>query len=258
MEETAYRQFIELQRDHFWFVGRRRIFFHLLDRELSSRNGMQVLDVGCGAGGMLLPLSRYGAVSGIDTSPELVELCRARGFDRVSVGSAYDLPAETGSLDLITLFDTIEHVPDDARVLSECRRALAPGGLLFLSVPAYQFLYANNDRVAHHQRRYTARGLRRRLLEAGFSSPRVSYFNTLLFPAILPAVLAKKLAERIRDPGDATNLSVGVPPALNRALAATMGFERHLLTRFRLPFGHSLIAIARPAAVAGSSPRVLR
>jgi hypothetical protein len=32
---------------------------------------------------------------------------------------------------------------------------------------------------------------------------------------------------------------------LNRALAATMGSERHLLSRFSMPFGHSLIAIAR-------------
>jgi SAM-dependent methyltransferase len=250
MEDTAYRQFIELERSHFWFVGRRRIFFHLLDRELDGRRDLEVLDVGCGAGGMLEPLARYGRVTGIDNSPELVEFCHERGFEQVQLGSAYELPVPDASVDLITLFDTVEHVPDDLRALRECRRALAPGGLLFISVPAYQFLYANNDRVAHHERRYTARGLHRRLLEAGFPSPRVTYFNTLLFPAILPAVLAKKATERIRDPGDATNLSVRIPPALNRALAATMGSERHLLSRVRLPFGHSVIAIARAPAAA--------
>jgi SAM-dependent methyltransferase len=252
VEDTAKRQFIELERDHFWFVGRRRIFFHLLDRELGGRRELRVLDVGCGAGGMIEPLARYGRVTGIDNSPELVAFCHERGFDQVQVGSAYELPVADGSVDLITLFDTIEHVPDDLRVLRECRRALSPGGVLFLSVPAYQFLYANNDRVAHHERRYTARGLRRRLVDAGFASPRVTYFNALLFPAILPAVLAKKLTERIRDPGDATNLSVRIPPALNRTLAAAMGSERHLLTRIRLPFGHSLIAIARAPGVAES------
>ncbi len=83
VEETAYRQFIELERTHFWFVGRRRIFLHLLERELDGRTDLQVLDVGCGAGGMLGPLSRYGAVKGIDTSPDLVEFCHSRGFDRV-------------------------------------------------------------------------------------------------------------------------------------------------------------------------------
>lgn len=194
---------------------------------------------------MLTPLGRYGQVRGIDTSQELVEFCRSRGFEHVQVGSVYELPADSGSVDLITLFDTIEHVPNDGRALRECRRALAPGGVLFVSVPAYQFLYANNDRIAHHERRYTARRLRRTLAAAGFEPTRITYFNTLLFPAILPAVLAKKLIERVRDPGEETNLSHPVRPAVNRALAATMGSERHLLTRLNFPFGHSIIAIAR-------------
>ena len=135
-------------------------------------------------------------------SPELVEFCHRRGFPDVVVGSAYELPAEAGSVDLVTLFDTIEHVPDDDRALREARRVLAPNGLVFISTPAYQFLYANNDRVAHHERRYTARKLREKLLGAGLRPVKITYFNTLLFPAILPAVLAKKVGERLRDPGD--------------------------------------------------------
>lgn len=246
MDETAYRQFVELEESHFWFVGRRRIFMHLLDGALNGRADLRVLDVGCGAGGMLAPLARHGHVTGIDTSAELVSFCRERGFSDVAVGSAYELPAPAAAVDLITLFDTIEHVPDDRRVLAECRRALAPGGLLFISVPAYQFLYANNDRVAHHVRRYTARELRRKLLAADFAPVKITYFNTLLFPIILPVVLLKKLRERFSDPGDTTNLSHGMPPPLNRALAATMGSERHLVARGRLPFGHSIVAIATP------------
>jgi ubiquinone/menaquinone biosynthesis C-methylase UbiE len=226
-------------------VGRRRIFFELLDREMGGRADATVLDVGCGAGGMLEPLSRYGEVTGVDMQQELVDFCHERGFPNVVRGHAYDLPAADGSIDLLTLFDTIEHVPDDARVLREVRRVLKPGGLVFISVPAYQFLYANNDRVAHHERRYTARRLRARLHDAGLRPTQITYFNTLLFPAILPAVLAKKAVERVSDPGDRTNLSHAMNPALNRALAATMGSERHLLRRTSFPFGHSIIAIAR-------------
>jgi SAM-dependent methyltransferase len=243
LEETANRQFVELERTHFWFAGRRRIFFALLDDLLDGRGAIRILDVGCGAGGMLEPLSRYGTVTGVDMSPELVEFCHQRGFANVVVGSAYELPAGDGSVDLVTLFDTIEHVPDDDRALREARRVLAPGGLVFISTPAYQFLYANNDRVAHHERRYTARRLRQKLLAAHLQPVKITYFNTLLFPAILPAVLAKKAGERLRDPGDRTNLSHSVRPLLNRGLAAIMGSERHLLARASMPFGHSLIAI---------------
>ena len=244
MDEVAVRQFVELEENHFWFVGRRRIFFTLLDQQLDGRDDLAVLDVGCGAGGMMGPLSRYGHVRGIDVSEELLEVCRSRGFD-VQLGDAYDLPAEAGSVDLITLFDTIEHIPDDVRVLRECRRALRPGGLVFISVPAYGFLYAQQDRIVHHQRRYTARELRMKLADAELSLVKVSYFNTLLFPAILPAVLAKKAKERFSGPTDETNLSHEIPKPLNRALAATMGGERRLLTKVSFPFGHSLIAMAR-------------
>jgi SAM-dependent methyltransferase len=245
LEEAANKQFVELERTHFWFVGRRRIFFHMLDRELAGRGPLQILDVGCGAGGMLQALARYGRVKGVDTSAELVEFCRGRGFDDVVLGDACDLPADDRSVDLVTLFDTIEHIPDDDRALRECRRVLAPDGRVFISTPAYQFLYANNDRVAHHERRYSARGLRRRLVGAGLDPVKVTYFNTLLFPVILPAVLVKKAQERMSNPGDRTNLSHAMHPLMNRALAATMGSERHVLARTTFPFGHSIIAIAR-------------
>ncbi len=247
MEETANRQFVELERTHFWFVGRRAIFFPLIAGQFPGRGALRVLDVGCGAGGMLDELSRLGEVHGIDPSPELVELCHRRGYPNVRLGSAHQLPVESGTVDLLTMFDTIEHIADDVGALREARRALAGDGRLFISTPAYQFLYANNDRVAHHERRYTVRGLGGKLRAAGLEPVRLTYFNTLLFPAILPAVLAKKLQERYVPPGDRTNLSHTLPPLVNRALAAVMSSERRLLEQRDLPFGHSIIAIAQPA-----------
>lgn len=244
MQETAYRQFIELEDEHFWFVGRRRIFIHLLAGQLGGRGDARILDVGCGAGGMLGPLAQFGEVSGVDTSQELVRFCQERGFSRVERASAYELPGED-RFDLVTLFDTLEHISDDVRALRECRRVLKPGGLLLASVPAYQFLFANNDRIAQHQRRYTAKVLCGRLTQAGFEPVRLTYFNTLLFPLILPLVLLKKVQERFSAPDDSTNLSHRIPAPINRALAATMSSERHLLKRVSMPFGHSLIAMAR-------------
>jgi ubiquinone/menaquinone biosynthesis C-methylase UbiE len=245
VDETANRQFIELEATHFWFVGRRAIFSSLLAHELDGANDLRVLDVGCGAGGMLGLLQRFGEVWGVDSSPALLEQCRRRGFQTVRLGNAERLPVRDGTVDLLTLFDTLEHIEDDTGVLRECHRALAPGGLLFISTPAYQFLYSNNDRVAHHVRRYTAHELRGKLIDAELPPRRITYFNTLLFPVILPAVLLAKASERARDPGERTNLSWRLPPKVNDALAATMSAERRLLARWNLPFGHSLIAIAR-------------
>ena len=155
MEPKAYETFAQLEDSHFWFVARKKIFFDLLDRVVAGRVDLRVLEIGCGTGGMLGPLSRYGDVHGLDISHDCMQFCRERGFARMVTGSGYQLPYADNSFDLVTLFDTIEHIPDDRQVLEEARRVLRPGGQVFISTPAYQFLYSQNDRIAHHCRRYT-------------------------------------------------------------------------------------------------------
>lgn len=248
MEASVYEQFAELEKNHFWFRGRRRIFFDLLDRELGERRDLQVLEVGCGAGGMLAPLSRYGTVHGLDISHEYLGYCRQRGFDRVVTGSGLELPFEDASFDLVALFDAIEHIPDDRRVLEEVRRVLRPDGLVFISVPAYQFLFSQNDRLVHHQRRYTRRRLGALIESAGLHPSKLTYFNAFLFPLIVPAVLVLKLKESLFGlPDDQTNLSHSFAKPISDTFAWIMGSERHLLRHTEFPFGHSLIAIARIA-----------
>jgi SAM-dependent methyltransferase len=244
MDARAVRQFVELENTHFWFRGRRAIFMAVLAERLKGRSDLDIYDVGAGAGGFLGPLARFGTVTGFDDSPELVAFCHERGFTDTVLAGLPALGVPDASADLVTLFDVIEHIEDDVGALREVRRVLRPGGLVFISTPAYQVLYANNDRVAHHQRRYTAGLLDRRIRAAGLRPARISYFNTLLFGLIAPAVLAGKLAERVRPAGDATNLSVTIPAPVNEALARVMSSEAHWLTRANLPVGHSLIALA--------------
>ena len=252
MERAAFDLFASLQADHWWFRGRRTLYTalleHVLRRDLQrAPRGLRVLDVGCGAGGWLQPLSVFGTVTGIELDEPSIRFCREHELHRTLVGRVDALPVPPASHDLVCLWDVIEHTPDDLQVLAEARRALRPGGHLVLSVPAYQFLYANNDRVAHHYRRYTRGRLVRQLQAAGFSVRKATYVNTLLGIGIIPAVLLIKLKEGLArvpdDPGN--NLSIRVPRPLNTALAAVFGSERHLLRHVDAPFGHSLFAVAR-------------
>jgi SAM-dependent methyltransferase len=253
MEAHVYEQFARLQESHFWFRGRRAIFFDLIERALArggaagngNGHGRELLEIGCGAGGMLAPLARYGRVTGLDIAVDYLQHCKSRGFPRMVAGSGYELPFADGGFDVVALFDTIEHIPDDRRVLEEVKRVLRPGGIVFVSVPAYQFLYSQNDRVVHHQRRYTARGLRRVLEAAGLRPQKVTYFNTFLFPLILPAVLVLKLKERLVGlaPGQ-THLNHQFVEPVNDLFAGVMSSERFWLRNMEFPFGHSLIGIA--------------
>lgn len=250
MERTVYEQFAELEKTHFWFRGRRAIFFDLIERALrgQSTNGhweRRILEIGCGAGGMLGPLSRFGRVTGLDVAHDYLGYCRERGHQQVVNGSGYELPFADRTFDVVALFDTIEHIPDDRRVLAEVRRVLRPGGLVFVSVPAYQFLYSQNDRVAHHLRRYTRRQLREVMAAAGLTPRKLTYFNTFLFPLILPALGVLILKERLLGlPQYQTNLSHQFSKPVNELFTRAMSAERWWLRHIDFPFGHSLIGMA--------------
>jgi SAM-dependent methyltransferase len=249
MEATAYRQFLELEASHWWFRGRRSVYFGLLEHHLRHTRPARILDLGCGMGGFLQGLSRIGRrVVPSDVSLESLGHCAERGFKSGVLSSGYALPFADGSFDLVCMFDAIEHIPDDERVMREVARVLAPGGHVFVSVPAYQFLFANNDRVAQHQRRYTRRRLARVFEQAGLAVERNTHSNVLLFPLILPAVLAIKALEAVvprkLDP-DHTNLSWPIPGFVHDVLHACFAAELVLSRRFDWPAGHSIAAIAR-------------
>jgi SAM-dependent methyltransferase len=205
---------------------------------------LRILEIGCGAGGLLGPLQRYGTVHGIDIDRDYIDFCRKRGFDRVLCGSGYELPFPDASFDLVCLFDTIEHIPNEADALREIHRVLKPGGRAFFSVPAYQWLWSQNDRIAHHCRRYTAHRLKRALRTAGFRIRRTTYFNSFLFPMIAPAIVTLKLREFFGLlPANYNNTSVHLPATINSIFKFIMSSERWVLRWVSFPAGHSLIAI---------------
>ena len=137
MEATAYQQFLELEREHWWFRGRRTVYLGLLEHHLGGERPPRILDLGCGVGGFLGGLARLGGrVFPTDISAESLVRCRERGFPGGVVSSGYALPYATAAFDLVCLFDAIEHIEDDARVLREVARILKPGGLVMLTQSA--------------------------------------------------------------------------------------------------------------------------
>jgi SAM-dependent methyltransferase len=245
MDEAFYPAYYELEGRHWWFLGRRRLFLRLLEQRFPpDARPIDVLDFGCGTGAFLEHLDRFGTVSAVDADPSAVAFCHTRGRSEVTlVPPGAPLPFRDGAFDLVTTLDVIEHVDDDVAALAELRRVLRPGGRLLVAVPAFMFLWGKQDEVSHHRRRYTARTLRRALADAGFGVDRMSYFNTILFPPIAAVRLGRRL---LRRPGSAqSDFDLG-PAALNRALGAVFGAEADVVARRDLPFGVSLLAVARP------------
>jgi SAM-dependent methyltransferase len=229
----------ENDRRHWWFRGRLAVLLAVLRRTL-PRRPLRVLELGCGSGNVLDALREFGEVVGMETHPALAAAARAAGLDVRAGTLPGDEVVPRAWADVVLLLDVIEHVDDDAAALQAARVALAPAGHLVVTVPAYPWLWSRHDVRLGHRRRYTARTLRRAVESAGFRVERVTYFNTLLFPAVVAARLAKRAAG-----GEGHDLVL--PPApVNRALAGIFAFERHVVSRMSLPLGTSLLLLARP------------
>jgi len=124
--------------------------------------------------------------------------------------------------------------------LREMRRVLRPGGFCLLFVPAFMFLWGVQDDVSNHRRRYTADELKAKLKEAGFTIERASYANITFFgPILLGRWLMRLTGLR---PASENNVNMGM---LNGLLGSIFGAESRWLQRMNLPFGVSIICVAR-------------
>src|SRR5688500_20005542 len=145
MQSHHYPILYQVEESHWWYVGRRRIIQSLVERICRTLNtaNPRILDVGCGTGANLKMLAAYGRTEGVDISEQAVDFCRERGLDSVKLGAIEELPYESGSFDLVTALDVVEHLDDDVAGLREVRRVLRPDGRVLLFVPAFMFLWGD-------------------------------------------------------------------------------------------------------------------
>ena len=95
------------------------------------RHGSSLLDLGCGEG-MLALLKRKGiALTGVDLSPEFLQLARHNGYDVTCVAELSSLPFEDASFDYVASLDLFGHIAfeDKDAVIAEIKRVLRPGGV---------------------------------------------------------------------------------------------------------------------------------
>jgi len=239
MNPDEYTRMYEMEDRYWWFVARRRIALKLLVRYLRAPSGV-LLDVGCGTGVVLKELEKLGEPAGLDMSAIALEYCQQRGLTRLIRGDATAMPIRPNQCSAIVGLDVFEHIDRDGAAFEEAFHGLAPGGILVLSVPAFQRLWGPHDIALMHFRRYTRPVLRDRLERAGFQIERLSYSVFLLFPIV---VVVRFFEKRRKGPAKAS--LVALPRWINSILIGIQAFEALLISVVSLPWGSSLIAVAR-------------
>jgi SAM-dependent methyltransferase len=238
----TYEILYRTEETHWWLAARRSIVLDWIRQRYPGRHDLDMLDAGCGTGLMLQELKVLGMAEGVDISEEALQFCRKRGLENVRNADLMDLPFEDGRFDFVTALDVLEHLDDDTGALQEFRRVLKPGGRIFIFAPAHRWLWSLQDEVSHHKRRYVARTLREAVVSAGLEVERQTYVSTFLLPVIFLGRQWLKVRRRFREYDTENDLH---PKWSNGMLRSIFQFEIPILRRTNMPFGASLLCVAR-------------
>lgn len=234
-----------MEARHFWFLARREVILDAIRRAVPDWRDRPLFDIGCGTGGLLAYLADSGVpVAGAcDAHERALEIARGRLDASLVLVDEGRPPALGPGQRFLGYFDVLEHLDDDVGALAWAYSVLEPGGYLALTVPAHPFLFDDMDRLACHRRRYRRGELGRKLRQAGFEVKRLTHFMAPLVPLLALTRRLRRLGGSRRAVQKEAELRL--VPGLNGILRAALKVERLALRRARMPFGSSLLAVAR-------------
>jgi SAM-dependent methyltransferase len=235
---------------HFWFRGFRVFVTPLLRQAAADRRAVRLLDCGCGTGANLALLDTFGRAYGFDLTEIGLRIGRESGRTRLARATVTAVPFPTAAFDIVTSFDVLYSLSDgdETAAISEMFRVLRPGGVAVVNVAAMRVLRGDHSVLSREVRRYSRDDLRMRLERAGFAIDRLTYTNATLFPPLaLARLIQRRRGLRVESEADA---EISVPPwPINAVMTGLLRIEALWLRAFDLPFGSSVLCLARkPAA----------
>jgi SAM-dependent methyltransferase len=244
----------EVEARSFWCRTRNRILRRVFDRFVDRDRSIDVLEIGCGIGGVLRELRHVPNVRLTGSEIYLAGLRYAHtalpdiNFIQLD---ATKMPFRE-EFDVVGAFDVLEHIKDDEHAIRGVHQALKPAGLFVVTVPQYPWMWSRLDEIVRHKRRYSRSDLVDKLEGAGFVVMYVTSFVTTLFPLMLLARLRSRqrahAADDIDAPDDRAAFAeeVILPGPINWSFDKIMRIdELALRLGFTLPFGGSLLVVAR-------------
>lgn len=245
----GYEACFEIEDQSFWFKHRNICIIELV-KKFPPRGKGPIFDVGGGNGFVAKGLADAGwGVVLVEPGPAGARNGKKRGLQHVVCATTQTAGFKPGCIPAIGAFDVIEHIEDDVGFLRHLKDLLKPGGMLYLTVPAYNFLWSESDILAGHYRRYTLRALSTKLKTIGFEVALATYFFRMIPIAIfisrsLPFYLRLRTAStRVKDVARSHGISGGTMVRMMRWMLMP---ELKLIEKgIGMAFGGSCLVAAR-------------
>ena len=175
--------FYRIEESSFWFKHRNKVL-EVLMRKYDP--GSFILDVGVGNGytTKFLQINGYKSVL-VEPGIDGVINAKRRGVINIINSTISSAEFNKNSIPAIGMFDVLEHIKDENKLLSEINSLLKDDGRLYITVPAYNVLWSSEDVIAGHYRRYRSSNIAKILKGNGFEIEYLSYFFSILFLPVL-------------------------------------------------------------------------
>ena len=231
MEKYFFEKIVLNQKNHWWYKSRREIFFKIL-KKLNLKN-QKILDYGSGAGANIHILKKLSQnIDVFEPNKKMHPELKDRGVNVIT--------KLEGNYDLILLTDVIEHIKHDKEEMLYLANNLNTGGYMFITVPAYQFLYSSKDLQLKHFRRYNKDSLIK-IIPKNLNIIKISYMNFFLFLPLTLIIMFNKFFNK-----KFSKLSEEIPNKLiNLLLYKIFSFEKYFIDRINFPFGVSILALVK-------------
>jgi SAM-dependent methyltransferase len=238
MDLKEYKTLGENIDTHWYYLSKKRALLSFLGQVRLP----EILDVGAGSG--------YFSRALLEAGVGQRAVCLDIGYTREETISHQGKPIsfvrnyEKGSPQLILMMDVLEHVPDDVSFLKHYAEYLAPGGLILITVPAFNFLWSPHDLYLGHQRRYRQKKLKDTICQAGLVPIKSRYFFASLFPLVaLRRLIARWLWQH--GYGKVQSELKYHAPWINKVLTMIHEVERRFFFAFNTCYGLSIFCLCR-------------
>ena len=246
MQIEEYAALEKVERDHWFYKGKRKLVRWWIDRAVSLSANDRIVDAGAGTGELVRELNgafehKNVQVVGIEFAEEARRLARERKGTELLSGSILELPLPDAASKVTIALDVLEHVEDDARAFSELCRVTQSGGIIIINVPAFMSLWSDWDVSLGHYRRYSKQMLKN-VIQVHHSEIEILYFEYTNAFAFLPIFIYRKVAKLLKLQSRAEDK---IPSQGMNDLLLRLFIEPAKWPWFHPPFGVSLFCVLR-------------